>query len=105
MEFNLEIYSTDIRSTAFNLNKIFSRLGDFFTPILLAKNRALCTLILSIFYLATALLVMNLKETQGVHLSEKVESEPETAKDCKSAGSQKKTADTADNEETEKLNK
>jgi hypothetical protein len=106
MEYNLEVYSTDIRATAFNLNKIFSRLGDFFTPILLAKNRGLCTLVLSIFYLVTALLVMNLKETQGVHLSENVkESEPETPKDCKSAGSPLKTNDSADNEETEKLNK
>jgi len=72
MEYNLEIYSTDIRATAFNMNKIFSRLGDFFTPLLLAKNRALCTLILSVIYLLTALMTLNLKETQGQHLDEEV---------------------------------
>jgi len=72
MEYNLEIYSTDIRATAFNMNKIFSRLGDFFTPLLLAKNRALCTLILSVIYLLTALMTLNLKETQGRHLDEEV---------------------------------
>ena len=72
MEYNLEIYSTDIRATAFNINKIFSRLGDFFTPLLLAKNRALCTFLLSIIYLLTALMTLNLKETQGQNLAEEV---------------------------------
>merc|ERR1711957_357658 len=72
MEYNFEIYPTDIRATAFNLNKIFSRLGDFFTPILLEKYRAETTLTLSIIYLVTALLILKLKETCGVHLSERV---------------------------------
>lgn len=76
MEYNLEVYSTDIRATAFNINKIFSRLGDFFTPLLLAKNRALCTLILSIIYLLTALMTLNLKETQGQCLEEEVKEVP-----------------------------
>lgn len=77
MEYNLEIYSTDIRATAFNINKIFSRLGDFFTPLLLAKNRALCTLMLSVIYLITALMTLNLKETQGQHLDEEVKESAE----------------------------
>lgn len=72
MEYNLEIYSTDIRATGFNINKLISRVGDFFTPLLLAKNRALCTLCLSIVYLVTALMTLNLKETQGQHLTEEV---------------------------------
>jgi len=76
MEYNLEVYSTDIRATAFNINKIFSRLGDFFTPLLLAKNRALCTLLLSIIYLLTALMTLNLKETQGQCLEEEVKEAP-----------------------------
>jgi len=46
MEYNFEIYSTDIRSTAFNINKLFSHFGDFFTPILMSFNRELATLIL-----------------------------------------------------------
>jgi hypothetical protein len=106
MEYNFEVYSTDIRATAFNLNKIFSRLGDFFTPIILEKNRGICTLIMSILYLLTALLVLNLKETQGVHLSEKVEERKDSLpQEVKSdAGySDKRAQDSTDNEECEKL--
>lgn len=107
MEYNLEIYSTDIRATAFNLNKIFSRLGDFFTPILLEKSRGMTTLILSIIYLSAAILVLNLKETQGVHLSEKVaesEENRENKNDAKSnPDSEKRQNYSTDNEECEKL--
>jgi hypothetical protein len=110
MEYNLEIYSTDIRATAFNLNKIFSRLGDFFTPILLAKNRGFCTLVLSIFYICTAILILNLKETQGVHLSEKVNEGEDyyknSEKESKSnigSNNEKKEFYSTDNEENEKL--
>lgn len=111
MEYNLEIYSTDIRATGFNLNKIFSRLGDFFTPILLIKNRALCTLTLSILYLITALLVLNLKETQGVHLSEKITENTNNNinadnknNDKVNISCDKKHNSSTDNEECEKLN-
>ena len=108
MEYNLEIYSTDIRATAFNLNKIFSRLGDFFTPILLEKNRGMCTLVLSVFYLVTALMILNLKETQGMHLSEKVSEnsdiDNDSNKEIKSKeGSEKRANYSTDNEECEKL--
>ncbi len=90
MEYNLEVYSTDIRATAFNINKIFSRLGDFFTPLLLAKDRALCTLLLSIIYMLTALMTLNLKETQGQHLDEEV-------KDCVELSDKGKMLDTKEN--------
>lgn len=73
MEYNFEIYSTDIRSTAFNINKLFSRVGDFFTPLLLAKNRGLCTITLSVGYLVISLLTLNLVEPKGHILKEKVE--------------------------------
>lgn len=46
MEYNFEIYSTDIRSTAFNINKLLSHFGDFFTPLLMSYNRPIATLIL-----------------------------------------------------------
>lgn len=100
MEYNLEIYSTDIRATAFNINKIFSRLGDFFTPLLLAKNRALCTLILSVIYLLTALLTLNLKETQGQHLDEEVK---ESGLELKGRMLTHKDIKEAGNEENEKF--
>jgi hypothetical protein len=113
MEYNLEIYSTDIRAVAFNLNKIFSRLGDFFTPILLEKDRGLCTLVLSVLYLGTTLLILNLTETQGVHLSEKVKEVEENInvsnkniKELKlnpGMNTEKRKYDFADNEECEKL--
>jgi len=100
MEYNLEIYSTDIRATAFNINKIFSRLGDFFTPLLLAKNRALCTLSLSIIYLITAVMTLNLKETQGVHLDEEVK---EVASNEKDKSTQKDAQENTNTEENEKF--
>lgn len=105
MEYNLEIYSTDIRAIAFNLNKIFSRLGDFFTPLLYENFRAETTLTLSIMYLLTALSVLNLKETQGVHLSERVldSAENDNHKEIKSSGSEKRANYSTDNEECEKL--
>jgi len=48
MEYNFEIYSTDIRSTAFNINKLLSHFGDFFTPLLMSYNRPLATVTLCI---------------------------------------------------------
>ena len=109
MEYNFEIYPTDIRATAFNMNKIFSRLGDFFTPILLLKYRASTTLTLSIIYLICGLLIMNLKETCGVHLAESVtESKEMTTKENKKIkGSDGEGSEKVDNfstdEEREKL--
>ncbi len=83
MQYNYEIYSTDIRSTAFNINKIFSRIGDFITPIILTNNRALCTLILVIFYLLTSIIVLKLRETQGELLRENITEETDKDKEEK----------------------
>ncbi len=46
MAYNCEIYSSDIRSTAYNINKLLSHFGDFFTPLLMSYNRPLATVTL-----------------------------------------------------------
>jgi len=51
IEYNFEIYSTDIRSNAFNFNQLISHFGDFFTPLFLSYNRNLTTIILCKFVL------------------------------------------------------
>jgi hypothetical protein len=71
--YNLEIYSTDIRATAFNINKLFSRVGDFCLPIILTNNRSLATIIMSSSYFVMALFIFKLRETRGVKLKETVD--------------------------------
>jgi hypothetical protein len=73
IEYNLEIYSTDIRATAFNINKLFSRVGDFTLPLILATDRQVATALMSVMYLFMTLFVMKLRETQGEKLRETVD--------------------------------
>jgi len=77
IEYNFEVYSTDIRSIAFNINKLFSRFGDFFTPLLMAKYYNFTTLILGVFYLAMAFLIQFLRETRGESLKDDVNEKEE----------------------------
>ena len=71
MEWNWEIYPTDIRSTAFNLNKLFSRIGDFMTPLLMELNRPLSTIFVSSMYGFMCIFICKIRETQGQSLQEK----------------------------------
>jgi MFS family permease len=70
IEYNFEIYPTDIRSTAFNLNKLFSRLGDFITPIGMSTNHGRMTLIIAVMYFVMSIFIFYLRETQGEVLKE-----------------------------------
>jgi len=73
IEYNLEIYSTDIRATAFNINKLFSRVGDFTLPLILASNRIVATAIMGGLFLFMSIFLLKLKETRGEKLRETVE--------------------------------
>jgi MFS family permease len=75
IEYNLEIYSTDIRATAFNINKLFSRLGDFTLPLILASDRALATILLGGLYLFMSIFIFKLKETRGKKLKDFIDDE------------------------------
>jgi len=70
IEYNFEVYSTDIRSIAFNINKLFSRFGDFFTPLLMSNYYNYTTFILGILYLIMAFLINFLRETRGESLKD-----------------------------------
>ncbi len=70
IEYNFEIYSTDIRSFAFSLNKLFSRFGDFFTPLLMSYNYNITSFILGILYITMGILIPLLRETRGEILTD-----------------------------------
>ena len=71
IEWNWEIFPTDIRSTAFNMNKLFSRIGDFITPLIMEQDRALATILVSALYGLMCIVVSKIRETQGQSLQEK----------------------------------
>jgi hypothetical protein len=102
MEYNFEIYSTDIRSTAFNINKLLSHFGDFFTPLLMSYNRPLATISLAGLYFVMTLFIFKLKETMGTTLKETVDEEddvvlekPKTEKETNVLHSDENPTDTS----------
>lgn len=80
IEYNFEIYSTDIRSIAFNVNKLFSRFGDFFTPLLMSKYHSLTTFFLGVLYVVMAFSIRFLRETSGERLMDDVNENDEKLK-------------------------
>jgi len=80
MQMNWEIYPTDIRSLAVNMNKLFSRIGDFSTPILMEQNLPLITLFVSAMNGIMFLMLFKIKETQGQSLEEVTNIEKDDSK-------------------------
>jgi preprotein translocase subunit SecG len=108
IEYNLEIYSTDIRATAFNINKLFSRVGDFTLPLILASNRTVATAIMGGLFLFMSIFLVKLKETRGEKLKETVEDsekweKEETDKENEKAVKSVKANENGNEEETKDL--
>ena len=56
-----------------NVNKLFSRFGDFFTPLLMSKYHGLTTFFLGVLYVLMAFSIRFLRETAGERLKDDID--------------------------------
>ena len=67
---SIEIYPSDISMLASNLNRLFSRLGRIYSPIIAITHRNIMTIQCAFFMLINTFILMLLIDTTGIIISE-----------------------------------